>query len=543
MADQRDQQPSWSATSRTGVVAGGGADAVAAGVEILARGGNAADAAVGTILALTITDHGACSIGGEVPLLIYDAKSGAVKALCGQGRAPLSEEAIDWYMQHGIPGGGDIKMAPVPSVVDLCITTLQHYGTWSFEDVVAPSLALLDAGSEPWHPKLATTFRRMIDEERIAPGGREEKLQAATDRFYGRNPLRNDIAEALEADYIRKGGFLRRVDLAAHRTTIEEPVSIGYRGYTICKCGTWTQGPYLLQTLLLLEGFDLKAMEHGSADYIHVVIEALKLGMADRDAYYGDPDFIDVPLQALLSDTYTEIRRPLIDMQTASLEVRPGDPIAMQALKETGVYRPGPGGTTTCVVADRWGNVVAATPSANVPKEPRDGGDAGVTFGNRLRSLNTTPGHPNCIQAGKRPRITLTPTLVLKDGKPILAISVAGGDLQDQVTLNLLLDAFEFNMLPEAAVTAPRFATAHHEDSFDPNSDRRETFKGPGSLTLNEDFSDAVRRELAKRGHELEVKSTPIGAPVMLTIDPDSGLFHAAGDPKANRHAAGLSDG
>ncbi|HEY70168.1 MAG TPA: hypothetical protein G4O08_06250 [Anaerolineae bacterium] len=542
MPDKDDQQPGWSATSKTGVIAGGGTDAVAAGVEILARGGNAADAAVGTILALTITDHGACSIGGEVPLLIYDAKAGAVKALSGQGRAPLSEEAIDWYMQHGIPGGGDIKMAPVPSVVDLCITTLQHYGTWSFKDVVAPSLVLLDAGPEPWHPKLATTFRRMIEEEQIASGSREEKLQASTDRFYGRNPDRNDIAEALEADYIRKGGFLRRVDLAAHRTTIEEPVSIDYRGYTIYKCGTWTQGPYLLQTLLLLEGFDLKAMEHGSADYVHVVIEALKLGMADRDAYYGDPDFVDVPLQALLSDDYTRLRRKLIDMQTASLEARPGDPIAMQALKETGVYRPGPGGTTTCVVADRWGNVVAATPSANVPKEPRDGGEAGVTFGNRLRSLNTTPGHPNCIEPGKRPRITLTPTLVLRNGKPILAISVAGGDLQDQVTLNLLLDAVEFGMLPEAAVTAPRFATAHHEDSFDPNPHRQETFKGSGSLTLNEDFSDAVQRELAKRGHELEVKSTPIGAPVMLSIDPINGLFHAAGDPKANRHAAGLRD-
>jgi gamma-glutamyltranspeptidase/glutathione hydrolase len=542
MADQGDHQLGWNATSKTGVVAGGGAEAVAAGVEILSRGGNAADAAVGTILALTITDHGACSIGGEVPLLIFDAKAGAVKALSGQGRAPLSEEAIDWYMQHGIPGGGDIKMAPVPSVVDLCITTLQHYGTWSFEDVVAPSLALLDAGSEPWHPKLATTFRRMVEEEQIAPGSREEKLQAATDRFYGRNPDRNDIAEALEADYIRKGGFLRRVDLAAHRTTIEEPVSIDYRGYTIYKCGTWTQGPYLLQTLLLLEGFDLKAMEHGSADYVHVVIEALKLGMADRDAYYGDPDFVDVPLQVLLSDDYTRLRRKLIDMQTASLEARPGDPIAMQALKEEGIYRPGPGGTTTCVVADRWGNVVAATPSANVPKEPRDGGDAGVTFGNRLRSLNTTPGHPNCIEPGKRPRITLTPTLVLKDGKPILAISVAGGDLQDQVTLNLLLDAVEFDMLPEAAVTAPRFATAHHEDSFDPNPHRQETFKGPGSLTLNDDFSDGVQQELAKRGHVLEAKSAPIGAPVMLSIDPESGLFHAAGDPEANRHAGGLLD-
>src|SRR5262249_40259564 len=157
------------------------------------------------------------------------------------------------------------------------------------------------------------------------------------------------------------------------------------------------------------------------------------------------------------------MRRPLINMREASQEARPGDPIGMKPLKAGGAFEPWVGGTTTCVVADRWGNVVSATPSANVPAQPRDGGRAGVTFGNRLRSLNTTPGHPNCIQPGKRPRITLTPTLVLKDGKPVMAISVAGGDLQDQETLNLLLNVIEFGMAPDAAVTAPRFATAHHQ--------------------------------------------------------------------------------
>jgi len=215
-----------------------------------------------------------------------------------------------------------------------------------------------------------------------------------------------------------------------------------------------------------------------STDYIHVVAEAIKLAMADRDEYYGDPAFVDVPLETLLSDAYTEIRRPLISMQLASMEVRSGDPHGMKPLKGSGVFLPGVGGTTTCVVADRWGNVIAATPSANVPQEPRDGGRAGVTYGNRLRSLNTTPGHPNCIKPGKRPRITLTPTLVLKDDHPIMAISVAGGDLQDQVTLSLLLDVIEFDMRPEFAVTAPRFATDHHQDSFDPNPYRIATFKG-----------------------------------------------------------------
>jgi len=541
MQGANTQEIGWKAVSKTGVVAAGGAKAVEAGIEILSQGGNAADAAAATIFALNVTDHGACSIGGEVPLLIFDAQKQQVKALCGQGRAPLSQTAIDWYMENGIPAG-DIKMAPVPSVVDLCITTLKQYGTMKFEEIIAPVLALLDAGDEEWHPRLAVTLRRMVEEENITTGSREEKLQAATDRFYGRNKYRNDIAEDLEAFYIEKGGFLRRADLANHFTLIEDPVTVNYRGYTVCKCGTWTQGPYLCQALRLLEGFDLKSMGHLSADYVHVVAESLKLAMADRDEYYGDPAFVGVPLSALLSDAYTEIRRPLIDMQSASMEVRPGDPYQMKPLKEGGVFRPGIGGTTTCVIADRWGNVIAATPSANVHRDGSNGGRAGVTYGNRLRSLNTTPGHPNCIKPGKRPRITLTPTLVLKNGKPILAISVAGGDLQDQATMNLLLDFIEFGIQPEAAVTAPRFATAHHQDSFDPNPDRVRTFKQAGSLTISDSVSDSVIEELGQRGHKVKVSESPIATPVMLYVDQDSGILHAAGDPAARRHAAGLGD-
>ena len=493
----------WNAVSKTGAVAAGGAGAVAAGIQILEAGGNAADAAAGTILALNVTDHIACSIGGEVPVLIFDAEKREVKSLSGQGRAPLSQEAIDWYMKNGIPAG-DMKMAPVPSVVDLCITMLQQYGTKTFEEIVAPTLAILDAGDEDWHPNLAVTLRRMVEEEQITSGDRATKLQAATDRFYGRNKYRNDIAEELEAFYIKRGGFLRRADLAAHTTLIEEPVKVDYRGYTVYKCGTWTQGPYLCQALRLLEGFDLKGMGHFSADYVHVVTEAIKLAMADRDEYYGDPVFVEVPMEGLLSDAYTEIRRPLIDMQKASLEVRPGDIENMKPLKEGGVFRPGVGGTTTCVVADRWGNVVSATPSANVYREEGMGGSTGVSFGNRLRSLNTVPGHPNCIQPGKRPRITLTPTLVLKDGSPILAISVAGGDLQDQAALNLLLDFIEFDMQPEDAVIAPRFATAHHEDSFDPNPNREEAFIRAGALTVSDTVDSSVQEELMRRGHQLE---------------------------------------
>jgi len=230
----------------------------------------------------------------------------------------------------------------------------------------------------------------------------------------------------------------------------------------------------------------------------------------------------------------------LIDSRRASLLVRPGDPYTMKPLKEPGPPQPVVGGTTTCVVADRWGNVVAATPSANVLKGRHAAGRAGVTFGNRLRSFNTTAGHPNCIQAGKRPRITLTPTLVLKDSRPVLAISVAGGDLQDQVTLQLLLDFIDYGLAPERGVIAPRFATHHHQDSFDPNPERAQTFLGAGSLVLNESIAANVRQDLSQRGHILETVSGTIGTPVMIHIDQETGLLHAAGDPAANRHAAGL---
>lgn len=534
------QDISWKAESKTGVVAAGGAKAVAAGIEILEAGGNAADAAAGTILALNVTDHGECSIGGEVPLLIFDAKKQEIKSLSGQGRAPLSQKAIDWYMENGIPNG-DIKMAPVPSVVDLCTTTVKLYGTMKFEEIVAPTLAILDSGNADWHSNLAATLRRMVDEERKTSGTREDKVQAASDRFYGRNGAISDISNELEEFYIEKGGFLRKSDLAAHITLIEDPVTVEYRGYTVCKCGPWTQGPYLLQALRLLEGFNLRDMGHFSADYIHTVIEAIKLAMADRDEYYADPEFVDVPMSRLLSDEYTEIRRPLIDMNKASQEARPGDVVNMQPIKADGVYRPGIAGTTTCVVADRWGNVVSATPSANVHFEENLGGTTGVSYGNRLRSLNTTQGHPNCIQAGKRPRITLTPTLVLKDGVPVLAISVAGGDLQDQTTMNLLLNFIEFGLNPEEAVTTSRFATTHHQDSFDPNPNREQTFKQAGSLTINDTVSEKVREDLASRGHKVNAHSNPVAVPVMLYVDQDSGTYYAAGDPAARRHAAGLS--
>lgn len=245
----------WRASGTGGAVAAGRAEAVAAGISILEKGGNAADAAVATLLALSVTDYGYFVIGAEIPFIIYDAAKKEVKVLSGLGSAPLDQKAIEWYYENGIPSDGHIKAAPVPGAVSLCVAAVKLYGTMSFEEVVAPTLAILDGGEKDWHGKLAVTFRRLIETEKKTAGSREEKLQVARDRFY-----KGDIADELVTYYKKAGGFLRKADLEAHVTRVEEPVKVQYRGYTICKCGPWTQGPYICQTLRLLEGFDLKKM-------------------------------------------------------------------------------------------------------------------------------------------------------------------------------------------------------------------------------------------------------------------------------------------
>ena len=521
------------ASGKGGAVAAGKPVSVEAGIRLLEQNGNACDAAVATLLVLSVTDYGLFAIGGEVPLLIYDAKSKEVKVLCGLGSAPLDSKAIKWYYDHGIPSRGSMKAAPTPGMIHLCFTALSLYGTKSFEDTVQPTLEILDAGKKTWYKPLAVTLRKLVETERKTKGSRKIKLAAARDRFY-----KGDIADELEAWYIASGSFLRKRDLAEHTTRVETPVSIKYRGYTVYKCPTWTQGPYLCQSLRILEGYDLKQMGHLQADYVHVVTEALKLGFADRDKYYGDPLFVDVPLKQLLSDSYTLERRSLIDLKRASLTRRPGKPD--ESLPKKSDRNPSDQlkkskskipvrDTTTCLVADRWGNVVAATPSCNVLRNQP--GPSGITQGNRLRSLNTNRTHPNRIEAGKRPRITLTPTIVTKNGKPVLAISVAGGDLQDQTTLNLFLNHVEFGMLPDKAVTAPRFQTMHHQNSFDPNSDRRRAFGKVGGLQVHSGVSKKVRDELKRRGHKLSTTPRGIAHPVMIYIDPNSGEIHAAGDP------------
>ena len=524
------------ATGNQGVVVSGKAAATTAGIKILQQGGNAADAGAATLLALSVTYVGAFCVGGEVPILVYSADQKNVKLLEGQGEAPRDPKAIAWYMQHGIPDG-EVKAAAVPATIDAIVTLLKLYGTKSFEEVVEPTLAILDAGGPSWYidtgdgkkietgvnwqADLAVTFRKLVESEKATKGTRQQKLQAVSDRFY-----RGDIADALEAWYIEKRGFLRKADLAAHKTPVVDPLTTTYRAYTIYKAGPLTQGPYLLQTLRLLEGFDLKKMGFNSADYIHTVIEAEKLALADRDQYYGDPNFVKVPMQQLLSDQYTKMRRELIDSKKASLELRPGDPYNMKPTKPPAITGPWHGGTTVMCVMDKFGNVIAATPSG-LSSTAGVAGRTGIIHGARLTSLNTFAGTPDVIQPGKRPRITLSPTLLFHGNDPVMAISVAGGDQQDQAAIQVILNYVEFGMSPEDAFNAPRFSTEHFIGSF--GQDRPQL----GSLSVPKSLPEEVQTELRARGHVVTVVRGGVGGVALIGIDPKTQQATAVGPAAA----------
>lgn len=518
---------SWYAQGDGGAVAAGKTSRTAeAGIRMLKKGGKAADAAAASLIVLAIDDYGMFCIGGEVPYIHYDADKEKVKVLSGQGRTPLDQSAIDWLIRNGIPEqytSGNIKTAAVPAVIDLCIQSMKLWGNLKFEDVIVPALEILDNGSTSWYDDLARTLRKGRDAERNASGTREEKLQAVADRFY-----RGDIADALDSWYRNNGGLLRKRDLEAHITNLEDPITIDYKGYTVCKCSTWTQGAVLLQTLQLLKKYDLKGMGHMSTDYIHVIAEAMKLSFADRDEFYADPQFSKVPLKNLLSDEYADLRRALIKMNRASDTIISGDPWNMKARNpDPHPNLKWPRGTTTLCVADQFGNVVSCTPSGWGSRAGA-GGSTGITHGTRLISSLTWSDHPNTIQPGMRPCITLTPTLVLKDGKPILAISVAGGDMQDQTSLNLFLDFVEFGQMPKEAVRKPRFHTKHLTGFF------HQPRPVLASLYINSSVPSSVRNALSNRGHKVSSQSGAVGNPVMIYIDQSKKMFYAAGDPNAS---------
>jgi len=519
---------SWQAAGENGVVVAGRTGSAEAGLKMLKSQGNAADAAAATILALSVTDSDLFCFGGEVPILIYDAKGKVVEVLCGQGRAPKLATR-KYFIEAGGIREKTIQAAAIPAVLDACLTLLERYGTKTFAEVVAPAQKILSQEKENWHARLAETLQQLVKAETQARD-RVQGLRLVADYFY-----RGPIAKAIDKWSRAEGGLIRYSDLATHVTCIEEPLSTTYRGYTVYKCSAWTQGPYLLQALKILEGFDLSALGFQQVDTIHVIIEALKLAMADRDVYFADPLFVDVPLKQLLCDEYAHIRRELIDMDKASKEFRPGDPRDSKAILDE--HNLGDGtvsslhDTTTFLTADRWGNMIAATPSGwSGVLEP----ETGIWFGSRLISFNTWAGHPNCIEPYKRPRITLTPSLVLKDGRPVMAISTAGDDMQDQGTLQIITNYIDFGLNASELVTTPRYVTDHYVGSFN------QTPPKLAQMTADPRIGKNLIEQLKKRGHIINLDPSMRLARTVIVVDRQTNLKHGAGDPEAPipRHVA-----
>jgi gamma-glutamyltranspeptidase / glutathione hydrolase len=376
------------------------------------------------------------------------------------------------------------------------------------------------------NPDLARTFERLLEAERgSSTQGRAAGLNAACQAFYA-----GDIARQIAAFVQRHGGLLDYDDLAAFETRVETPASVKYRGYEVFKCGPWSQGPVFLQQLRLLEGYDLQAMGHNTSTYIHLVTEAAKLAFADREAYYGDPAFVDVPLQALLSTTYTGARRSLIDPQHASLELRPGDPRNGKAVwseQAPLIGREWQRGTVHVAVVDRQRNLVAATPSgAWLSGSPVVEG-LGFPLTTRIQVFYLDHRHPNALAPGKRPRTTLTPSLALRDGKPFMAFGTMGLDQQDQWTLQCFLNVVEFGMPLQDAIEAAKFSSKHFPSSIYPHTAE------PGVLRVEARVPYAVRRELQAMGHHIVIQPDWIeGYVVGVQVDADRGVVHGGADPR-----------
>lgn len=536
------------ATGKNGVVATGDAYAAGAALTILDQGGNAADAAAAALLVLSVTSIGATCLGGEVPIIVYNERTAGIQVLAGLGAAPLEANGIAWYLQHGTHSS-DITVAAVPALMDACITLLHSCGSMSFEQVAQPVLEVLRKGRPSWYTdtalqerldaltgkqvtaaellmaensrwstQLATTLAALVRAEQLATGGRQQGLIGVRERFY-----RGDIAQDLAQWYAANGAFLRAHDLAGHGTPIEEPVVAEYRGYKVHKCGPWTQGPWLLQALKVLEGFDIANMDTTSADYIHTVTEAMKLCLADRDHYYGDPLFNDIPVNELISNDYAQLRRGLIHPGHSTARPLPGDPRAMRpTCEQPNMCHSSTNGTTVCIVADRNGNIVVATPSG-CGSTAGSGGRTGVTHGTRLRNFNSTAKHPNCIGPGKRPSVTLSPTLVTKHGKPVLALSVTSGDLQDQVALQRIIDFVDFSNSIYDSARALRFYTGRLRSAHDGHCTDDLGLFVPGHI------EPTVTEELARRGHRIKATSLTVGQ-AAVSMDRETGVAHAMGN-------------
>jgi gamma-glutamyltranspeptidase/glutathione hydrolase len=555
------------------MIGGGNNFVVEAGYRILEAGGNAVDAGVASVLAAAVTEQDHFGLGGEMPALIK-MNGKPVIVVSGIGVAP-KKATVDYYESRPvepweqpelrrppIPGQG-IRAAITPGMVDGLLVALEKFGTKSFAEVSAPAIEYAETfpateifsntlsrdqkilelwpASQQFYfpngavpkpaelvhmPHLAATLRQMAEAEKKAHGNRVAKLQAVHDVFY-----KGDIAKRIASFNEKNGGLIAYEDLANFHAETDQPRSTTYRGFTVNKPGFFTQGPVMIEALNILEGYDLKALGHNSPEYLHLVLEAVKLAFADRDRYYGDPKFSKIPEETLLSKAYAAQRRKLIDPEHASMESRPGDLGASAPMQ-------GGGGVskdrdTTCVdVFDKFGNAFSATPSgAWLPSVIA--GDTGIPLSIRLASFVMTPGHANQLAPGKRPRVTLSPTLVTKDGEFYMELSTPGGDNQDQALLQVLLNILDFGMTPQEAVEAPRFQTEHFYASFDFHEFT------PGRVSLEGRMSrDTIQRMIAL-GHRVQVGGEWSNASAPVVILRKDGVLSGAADPRRARFIFG----
>ena len=551
-----------------------------AGAMIFQQGGNAVDAAC-AMIAATATMWDVLSWGGETQALVYNPHTGKVIGINALGVAP-SGATPEFYQGKGLrypPQYGPLA-AVTPGTPGGIMVMLAEYGKLSLAEVLAPAITLADgypieqetvssiernkAELKKWpdstrvmlphlgdaheaprageifrQPELAATLRKLVDAERQAlAAGKDRKsaILAALDRFY-----RGDIAAEIVRAHRAAGGLFTAEDLANWSVQIEEPVHTQYKGIDVYKLTVWTQGPVMLQALNILENFDLKAMGYNSARYIHTLYQAMNLAFADRDFYYGDTYFPPVePVKGLLSKEYARERSRLIGFERNDADAAPGDPYPFQGetnpfereraawastarLSGTGARAPAfqpVTGTTSVVAADREGWVVSVTPSGGwIPAFIA--GNTGIGLSQRMQSFVTDPAESpfNVVAPGKRPRVTLTPTLAMKDGKPWLAFAVQGGDGQDQNLLQMFLNMVEFGMTVQQAAEAANIYSYQLRDSFDQHETQ------PGRLDVNEATPPWVQEELRGMGYKIGTRSRTSGPLNAIWFDPEHGTL------------------
>ncbi len=563
--DQAASQPGRPCVMGTRHVAVAGHHAAAqAAVQILEAGGNAIDAGVAGGIAINVLESEFASFGGVAPIVIYLAETGEVVTISGLGGWPRAASAAFFHEHHGgtIPWG--VLRTVVPAAPDAWVTALERYGTMTFGDVAGTAIRLARGGfpmypflagiieeeqeayrswptSAPIYlpggrvPKvgeifvqsdLAGTLQYLVDEEAShARNGRAAGLQAVRAAFY-----RGDIAARIVRFHEESGGLMTADDLANFRVGIEAPTHTQFRDIDVYGCGFWCQGPMLLQILNLLEGFDLAALGHNSMTYIHTVVEAIKLAAADREAYYGDPKFVDVPEGRLLSKEYAAQRRRSIRADKAWPEMpspgtADGEPAPDPARLDTSYL---------CVVDGR-GNAFSATPSDESMTAPIVPGTGFVPSARGAQSW-ADPGHPSSVAPGKRPRLTPSPALAIRGDGMVMPFGTPGGDVQTQALAQVFLNTFVFAMDPQSAVEAPRFATYSFPSSNDPHPVQ------PGLLKLEGRIDATVGDGLADLGHQVEwwpERTWLSGSTCLVRREHGSGILQGAADPRRSAYASG----